>query len=319
MKQEVEYLVVAPDGDEHLIALAEPVAAAGAQAPVWLVRRMGLHGRAEKSWLLHPVGAAGVVPRLALTCAVAAGASGGAYDPRQKRLKDEHQRLMALNEESDYVRVKELDALDGSAPDHYLVIFRCRGIVGVDAGQQPIYGDRHEVEIYCDMEFPSKPPRLHWVTPSWHPNIDHKTGAVCINEPEWLGGMRLDDLCRMMFEMVQYKNYHVIHAKPYPLDQTVAKWVREYAEPQGIVDKDKGISVDAKPFTRPTVTDIRLTKKAPPPVAQSGEPPAAATPPAGGLRIKLTNAAVQPAPPPASPPQSPAPEARRIKIISKSE
>jgi ubiquitin-protein ligase len=280
---------------------------------------MGMRAEAGQGWLLCPL-SAGLAPRLALTCTVAAGASGGAYDPRQKRLEDEHQRLTRLNEESDYVRVKELDALEGSAPEHYLVIFLCRGIIGVDSSQQPIYGDRHEVEIYCDMEFPSKPPRLRWVTPSWHPNIDHKTGGVCINEPEWLGGMRLDDLCRMMFEMVQYKNYHVLHAKPYPLDQTVAKWVREHAEPQGIVDKERGICVDNKPFTRPTVTDIRLTKKEGHTFTQpaTGEPQAAQ--PAGGqLRIKLTGGTARPAQPPVPPPSSHNPVAGRIRIISKSD
>lgn len=311
MKREVEYLVVAPDGGARAFLLPGPAAAAGAEAPGWLVRRMGL--RAGPGWSLSPLSPRGL-PRLALTRAVAAGASGGAYDPRQKRLEDERQRLSRLNEESDYVRVKELDALEGSAPDRYHVIFLCRGIVGVDSAQAPVYGDRHEVEIYCDLEFPSKPPRLRWLTPSWHPNIDHKTGGVCINEPEWLGGMRIDDLCRMMFEMVQYKNYHVIHAPPYALDQTVAKWVRDYALPNGIVDKDRGVYVDNKPFTRPTVTDIRVERKERPAITLPGAGRPGQAQPAAQLRIKV---AATPEPTP-QPPQ-PAHAAGRIRVIGKTD
>lgn len=310
MKKEVEYFVVAPDGDARSFTFAEPVGAAGTEAPEWLVRRMGLRAGAGPGWFLSPL-APGDLPRLALIRTVEAGASGGAYDPRQKRLEDERQRLLRLNEEGDYVRVKELDPLEGSAPDHYLVIFLCRGIVGVDASQAPVYGDRHEVEIYCDMEFPSKPPRLRWLTPSWHPNIDHKTGSVCINEPEWLGGMRIDDLCRMMFEMVQYKNYHIIHAPPYPLDQTVAKWVREYAIPHGIVDKDRGVYLDDKPFTRPTVTDIRVERKERPAITLHDAGQSSQPQPAAQLRIKVRSAT--------APPPQPAPEAGRIRIIAKTD
>jgi len=223
------------------------------------------------------------------------------HDPRQVRLKAERERLMRLNEESDYVRVKEVDTPPGGEPENYLVIFLCRGIVGVDAGQQPVYGERHEVEIYCDMQFPSEPPQLRWVTPIWHPNIDHRSRGVCVNKPEWLGGQGLDDLCRMMFEMVQYKNYHAEYTPPYPLDGEVAKWVREYAEPHGIVDKRRGVFVDNKPFTRPTVTNITVGRK----------PPA---PPPGQLQIKLTNpGAAQPAT------QTPiiAPTGQQIRLIKK--
>jgi ubiquitin-protein ligase len=312
MKKEVKYKIVTPDGDERLVSLPKLVAQAGAQAPPWLVERMGLRQRAGEGWRLRPL-APGGVPRLALTCKPSAGALGGSYDPRQARLEDEYRRLMKLNQESDYVRVKEIDRLEGSAPVHYLVIFICRGIIGINPERQPLFGDRHEVEIYCDIEFPSEPPQLRWRTPSWHPNINHKTGAVCINKPEWLGGMRIDDLCRMMFEMVQYKNYHVQQVEPWPLDQTVAEWVRDIAEPLGIVDKNRRIFVDDKPFTRPTVTDIRLTKKEPILLTPSGagEPPAA-SPEGAPLRIRLTNMGNRPAPQ-----QTPAPGVGRIKIIGK--
>jgi ubiquitin-protein ligase len=177
-----------------------------------------------------------------------------AYDPRQVRLGVERQRLEQLNQESDCVHVEPIDLLPGSEPERYLAVFRCRGIVGINAAQEPVYGTEHKVEIYCDEVFPAEPPRLRWLTSIWHPNVQHEEPkGVCINRPAWLAGMRLDDLCRLLFEMAQYKNYHADFTSPWPLDAAAARWVREYAEPRGIVDKKRNISVDNKPFTRPTV------------------------------------------------------------------
>ena len=161
----------------------------------------------------------------------------------------------------------------------------------------PIYGEKHQVEILCDDDFPSDVPRLKWVTPIWHPNIQHSDAkGVCVNKAEWLGGMGLDDLCRLMFEMVQYKNYHATFNKPFPLDSEVAKWVLEYAEPQGIVDKKRKISVDDKPFTRPTETKSITVNERPTPrirvMPNTG--PAPAPPPS---RIRLTNPSTTPATP----------------------
>lgn len=172
--------------------------------------------------------------------------------PRQARLEAERQRLEALNKESDHVRVEPLEVLPGQPPEKYKVTFLCRGIVGIkQPSQEPIYGDRHEVTIYCDHEFPAEVPRLRWLTAIWHPNIQHdRDKNVCVNRHEWLGGMGLDDLCQQMFEMVQYQNYHALHSPPFPLDAEVAKWVREHAEPRGIVDKKRAIAVDHQPFVR---------------------------------------------------------------------
>lgn len=197
-------------------------------------------------------------------------------DPRQDRLKAEKEKLLRLNDESDYVRVEVLSALEGSEPQHYRVTFLCRGIVGIDQNRRPTYGDRHQVEIFLDEDFPADVPRLRWISPIWHPNIQHvEPKGVCVNKPEWLGGMGLDGLCRMMFEMVQYKNYHAQLDWPKPLDLMVAQWVRDYAEPNGIVDKARKIYADGKPFTRPTVPD-RIKPVLPP-----------APPPALGARIRV--------------------------------
>jgi len=180
----------------------------------------------------------------------------GSFNPRQNRLKLEQRRLEAINSDSDYVRVEPIDLLPGRAPERYKVTFLCRGIVGIDSSQSPVYGDQHEVQIYCDDDFPADVPRLRWETAIWHPNIQHDGQKnVCVNKAEWLGAMGLNDLCQQLFEMVQYKNYHAEHSPPYPLDAEAARWVREYAEPRGVVNKNRGISVDNRLFYRPTPAD----------------------------------------------------------------
>jgi ubiquitin-protein ligase len=189
--------------------------------------------------------------------------------PRQVRLDKERVRLAALNDDSDYVKVAPVDPVPGQPPEKYRATFSCRGVVGIDAKRNPIYANHHEVVMYCHADFPSDVPWLRWDTPIWHPNIDHKEPKnVCVNKHEWLGGMTLVDLCQQLFEMVQYKNYHADHTWPYPLDAEAALWVREYAEPKGLVDKKRGIYVDNKPFYKPTAQDLESQFRT---LAKSGE------------------------------------------------
>jgi ubiquitin-protein ligase len=179
-------------------------------------------------------------------------------NPRLDRLRDEQQRLLGLKNASDHVKVAAVDELPSRPPERYKIAFLCRGIIGIDNSQNPIYGNEHEVEIYCDDEFPGNVPTLRWNTPIWHPNIQHtEPKHVCVNKGEWMGSTGLDDLCQQMFEMVQYRNYHAQNIPPYPLDTEAAKWVRDFAEPRGIVDKRRGISVDNQPFYKPRVTSER--------------------------------------------------------------
>lgn len=205
------------------------------------------------------------------------------FDPRQVRLADEKRRLDEVNRDSDFVRVEPVDALPGRAPERFRVKFLCKGIIGIDPDSQaPIYGNEHSVLMYCDQEFPSEVPRLRWESPIWHPNVQHiEPKNVCVNRAEWLGGSGLDDLCRQLFDMAQYRNYHADASRlPYPLDQEVAKWVREYAEPRGIVDKKQGIAVDDRPFYRPTAAAERIRRIR---IQSAAAGPAAPT----GRRIKI--------------------------------
>ena len=225
-------------------------------------------------------------------------------NPRQDRLKLERARLDILNRESENVKVESLDKSDVSQPERYMVTFLCKGIVDIHPEtQEPIYQYKHQVEIYCDDDFPSEVPKLRWVTPIWHPNIQHEEPkGVCVNKAEWLAGRWLDDLCRQMFEMVQYKNYHAEFTPPYPLDQKVAQWVREFAEPRGIVNKAAGRFVDDRPFVKPTDSGGIVIKK-PQAEAAPRMPLPQPKPAAPPVRIRITG-------------HLPAVEAPRVKFLN---
>jgi len=257
MVEKIAYLIDAPDGRRFRAYFSDSkLPVDGNTAPSDLLLHLGLNPE-SKSWRLRALRRGNQSElRFCLVRTCIAAARNSPFDPRQARLKKERLALEKLNTESDHVRVEPLEWAAGSEPEKYKIIFLCRGISGIDGSRKPTYSDRHEVLIHCDDFFPSDVPKLRWETPIWHPNIKHdEPKSVCVNKAEWLGGMGLEDLVRLMFEMVQYKNYHADEeTPPFPLDRDVAKWVREYAEPAGIVNKKHGISVDDQPFTRPTVT-----------------------------------------------------------------
>lgn len=236
-------------------------------------------------------------------------------DPRQDRLKAERERLETLNRDSDHVLVEPVDRLPGSEPERYRATFLCRGIVGVDSARRPVYGDKHVVLIHCDESFPADVPLLRWETPIWHPNVQHlEPKGVCVNKQEWLGGMGLVDLCRQMFEMVQYKNYHADLTPPWPLDREVADWVRDYAQKNRVVDKKLRIYVDDQPFTRPG-PGARGAQAAQPATAPKvkflAASTSAPTPAPAPARASVRLVSV----PPASPSTTAAP--RRVTIVEK--
>ena len=75
----------------------------------------------------------------------------------------------------------------------------------------------------------------------WHPNIKYhgkEKGHICSNAKDFGKRYNLYFLAHRIGEILQYKNYHAIEEPPHPDDEIVAEWVREYAEPKDIVNKD---------------------------------------------------------------------------------
>jgi ubiquitin-protein ligase/RNA polymerase subunit RPABC4/transcription elongation factor Spt4 len=174
-----------------------------------------------------------------------------AHNARQVRLAIEYTHLMNVAARSEFIQVEPVDVQPGWPPEKYVVTYTCRGIVGIDETGAPRYGDHHQVKMYLSSDYPLREPYLKWLTPIWHPNIDHEEPHhVCTNNVQnYWAGKPLSELVQVMGEMVQYKRYHAEWSPPYPLDREAAKWVVEHAEPRGIVGRDK--PVDDRPLLRP--------------------------------------------------------------------
>lgn len=171
-------------------------------------------------------------------------------DPRDKRLAREHELIDELCRRSSKISYEIIKQAKGFPPEGYKIIFdNLRSIVGVNRDNSPIYGTHHEAEIIFPPAYPGAEgaPKCKMLTDIWHPNIrskDPAKGRICINSKALGAWHTLDMLAMRIGQMLQYKNYHALDQDPWPEDAEVARWVRDYAERRGIVDKSKRIFVD---------------------------------------------------------------------------
>ena len=160
--------------------------------------------------------------RLVLTADITAGAGNTRItldqSPRMRRLKADHKRLQDLAAQSDLIKFKTTAVRKGLPPERYIVTYTCKGVIGVDGKGKPKIGSNHQVEIYLHSQYPQRWPGMQWLTPVWHPNINHHNGSVCVDAAWWTASRSLDRLVIMIGEMVQYKNFHDDPTKPpFPL------------------------------------------------------------------------------------------------------
>ena len=111
-------------------------------------------------------------------------------------------------------------------------------------------------------------------------NIKYKgkhKGRICTNAKALGKTFTIDQLALRIGEMIQYKNYHAAHTYPFPEDEEVAKWVREFAEPQDIVNYMKGIGTDESLLMNPLPSN---------PVSPEPNPAEDPIKAKGGIKIK---------------------------------
>jgi hypothetical protein len=169
-----------------------------------------------------------------------------AYDPLERRLAHEHLLVAELCDQYDDIHYKVLGDLP---PRDYRIAFRgLESIVAVDEDMLPLFSDTHVLEIHLPVGFPVAPPICYMVTSVWHPNIQSEDGPyqgrICGNTEGFGAYYSLDQLILRIRGMLKYENYHAGMNFPYPEDENVARWVREYAEPLGIVSPGVGIRRD---------------------------------------------------------------------------
>ena len=169
--------------------------------------------------------------RLMITADVTAGAGGPsvAQTPRMRRLRADHELMLELAARSDLISFTASSSRPNLPPERYIVSFKCKSISAVDRQGNPKYSEHHQVEIYLHNQYPHRWPGMKWLTPIWHPNINHLNGSVCIDAAWWAASRSLDRLVVMLGEMLQWKNFHDDPTKPpFPWDAEAARWSREY-------------------------------------------------------------------------------------------
>jgi ubiquitin-protein ligase len=168
--------------------------------------------------------------RLMLTADITAGAGNVVSEsPRMRRLRADYELMQELSARTDLISVTAQSPRPNLPPERYIVTFKCKSIVGIDKNGNPKYSDHHQVEIYLHNQYPQRWPGMKWLTPIWHPNINHLNGSVCIDAAWWTASRSLDRLVIMLGEMLQWKNFHDDPTKPpFPWDADAARWSREY-------------------------------------------------------------------------------------------
>jgi ubiquitin-protein ligase len=169
--------------------------------------------------------------RLMLTADITAGAGSNVVSesPRMRRLRADYELMQELAARTDLISFVAQSPRPNLPPERYIVTFKCKSIANVDRQGNPIYSEHHQVEIYLHNQYPQRWPGMKWMTPIWHPNINHLNGSVCIDAAWWTASRSLDRLVIMLGEMLEYKNYHDDPTKPpFPWDPEAARWSREY-------------------------------------------------------------------------------------------
>jgi ubiquitin-protein ligase len=185
--------------------------------------------------------------RLIITTDITAGSISVEGSPRMRRLRADYERMRELEGRTNLIRFEAQSVRKGMSPERYIVTFKCKSIIGVDKQGEPLFGEHHQVEVYLHSQYPQRWPGLKWLTPIWHPNINHINGSVCIDAAWWTAARSLDRLMVMLGEMLQYKNFHDDPTKPpFPWDPEAARWCRAYR-----TKNPKAFPVDKRELLRP--------------------------------------------------------------------
>jgi ubiquitin-protein ligase len=227
--------------------------------------------------------------RLMLTADITAGGNLVGESPRMRRLRGDYDLMVELDSRSDLISFKANSTRPNLPPERYIVTFKCKSIIGVDRQGNPQYGDHHQVEIYLHNQYPQRWPGMKWLTPIWHPNINHLNGSVCIDAAWWAASRSLDRLVVMLGEMLQWKNLHDDPTKPpFPWDPEAARWSREYRKKH-----PNAFPLDKRELMRPERVKMKTgaAAKAPAPAKPAAKPSFLSS-----LSLKGNNSGPAPAP-----------------------
>jgi len=187
----------------------------------------------------------------------------------------EHAEMWDLQYNSDVISYTVLSTVSHLAiPSTYLVTYKLNSITGITADKAPVYGKEHVLEITLPTRYPLEPARIFMKSDVWHPNIQSTgrfKGKICGNVDGFGVDYTLLQLVLRVGEMLQFRNYLAEFRPPYPEDPEAARWVKEVAEPTGIVNRGKGVFTDEQPL-------LRSERREPPPAVKIISTPSPAEP-----------------------------------------
>lgn len=202
-------------------------------------------------------------------------------NPFYKRLAKDHLSLFEI--ESDVIEWEVVNTRGAlKIPCEYHFHFRINSIVGIKSDQSPIFGNHHIAKVTFPPKYPIEPPELYMQSNLWHPNIKSEgkyKGRICGNTKGFGLGYDLYLLVIRIGEILQFKQYHAENTPPFPEDIKSARWVLEYAEPAGLVNKYKEIVIDDTPLVKidvskdrkPPVDEAPAKEKTAPPIIKAVE------------------------------------------------
>jgi ubiquitin-protein ligase len=225
--------------------------------------------------------------RLMITADITAGAGPSVADtPRMRRLRADHELMLEMAARSDLISFKASASRPNLPPERYVVTFKCKSIVDVDKQGNPKYAEHHQVEIYLHNQYPHRWPGMKWLTPIWHPNINHLNGSVCIDAAWWAASRSLDRLVVMLGEMLQWKNFHDDPTKPpFPWDAEAARWSREYRKTH-----PNAFPLDKRELLRPERVKLNASEDGKGAKPEMKLNPAEVEKPKANVKLNLANA-----------------------------
>jgi hypothetical protein len=145
------------------------------------------------------------------TLSVAPEATAGAIHPqlRQEALARARNQIMAYAQTHPGFQVS---ANNHSVPTDYLLRFYAPGFAPpVELGGEPQLIDEHEVYLALPGAFPMQAPEVFWQTPIFHPNVDPRSGSVCLGDlgDRYRPGLDFGKLCQLLIDIASYQNYAV--------------------------------------------------------------------------------------------------------------
>lgn len=131
-------------------------------------------------------------------------------------------------------------------PIEYDLEFNTRSILSIDKNNNPIYLNKHIVNVKIIEDYPPLIYECIMKTDIFHPNVGGASGfrkgyivRRAMNRP--ILGWTLPELTQILLDIIEYKIYEYSYEPPYAEDINAARWVEKFGEPKGIVKRYKGI------------------------------------------------------------------------------